>query len=208
MPQEAVAQHEIEPRQFQQRRPALLVVPADARIADDDLALRQDPSRDSRVSRLVGAQLHAPYMEPAAFVAPDLQARPLEGERVEPRRSDHGGDPGEGRLDAGQAERRPAVVIEDGHVGEQELGAQALPARFHRADRDASAQDFRRVLLDVAPVLRDLREDPVAKGEKGRGEQEVGDEQHPADDARGDAPPAFRRNRLGYRFLDRLLELL
>ncbi|TMG91493.1 MAG: hypothetical protein E6H72_08980 [Betaproteobacteria bacterium] len=99
-------------------------------------------------------------------------------------------------------------MIEDGHVGEKKLGAQPLPVRVDGADRDALAQDFRRMLLDVAPVLRNLREDPVAKGEKGRGEQEVDAQQGPAEDACGDAPPASRRNRFGYRFLDRLLELL
>jgi hypothetical protein len=39
-------------------------------------------------------------------------------------------------------------------------------------------------------------------------EQEVDDQQHPADEARSDAPPAFRRNGLVDRFLDRPLELL
>ena len=48
----------------------------------------------------------------------------------------------------------------------------------------------------------------MAKSEEHRGEQEVGDEQRPADDPRGDAPPALRRNRFGQRFLDRMLELL
>ncbi len=149
-------------------------------------------------------------MEPAPLVAPHLEPRPFEDERIEPRRSDQGGGPRERRLDCGQAERRATVAIEDGHVGEQELGSQALPVRVHRADRDASAQDSRRVLLDVAPVLRDFREDPVAKGEEGqgRGEQEVEDQQRPANDARRDAPPALGRNRVGYRFLDRVLELL
>jgi len=99
-------------------------------------------------------------------------------------------------------------VIEDGHVGEEELGAQPLPVRVDGADRDALAQRSRGVLLDVAPVFRDFREHPVAKRKNSPGEQQVNDKKRPADDARGDAPAAFRRNRVGQRFLDRLLELL
>ncbi len=99
-------------------------------------------------------------------------------------------------------------MIEDGHVGEKKLGAQPSPVRFDGADRDALAERRRYGLFDVAPVFRDFREDPVAQGKQRSGKQEIQSQQPPADDARGNAPPAFRRNRLGYRFLDRLLESL
>jgi len=153
-------------------------------------------------------QLDPRDVEPARLVAPDLEPGPVEDQRIEPRRCDQGGSPGERRLDGGQAERRAAVVIEDGHVGEKELGAQPSPIRFDGADRDALAQRLRYGLFDVTPVLRDFREDPVAQGKQRSGKQEIQSQQRPAEDARGDAPAAFRRNRLGQRFLDRLLELL
>jgi len=175
VPQEAVSQDEIELRQFEQRRAALLVVPADARVADDDLALRKNPLSDSGISGLCGVQFDARDIEFAGLVAPDLEPGPVEDERIESRRADQGGNPPEGRIDGGQGQRRSAVVIENGHVGEKKLGAQPLPVCVDRADGDALAQRAGGVLLDVAPVFRDLRKDPVAKRKNSPGEQQIGD---------------------------------
>src|SRR5207237_6548173 len=83
------------------------------------LALRKNPLRDSGIPDLCGMQFDARDIEFAGLVAPDLEPGPVEDERIESRRPDQGGGPGERRLDGGQAERRAPVVIEDGHVVEK-----------------------------------------------------------------------------------------
>ena len=208
VPEQAVAQHEIERRQLEQRRSPQLVAPAHARVADPDLPLQQHPLGDSRVLRLRRMQLDARHVELARCVAPDFQARPVEHERIEPRRSDQRRNPGDRRLDPGQGQGGAAVVIVDRHVGEEQIRPQAPPARLDRADGDALAQRFRRVLLDVAPVLADSRENRVAQDKHGCGKQQIDDKQPPADQARNGAPPAFRRDGVLDCFLDGLLEFL
>ena len=208
MPEQAVAQDEIERRQLKQRRSPLLIAPTDARVVDRDLPLRQHPLGDSRVLPTRRMQLDARDVKLADRVAPDLEPRPVEHERIEPRRSYQRRNPGNRRLDPGQGQGRAAIVIVDRHVGEKQVRPQAPPARLDRADGDALAQRLRRVLLDVAPVLDDSGENPVAQANYGCGKQQIDHEQPPADQARNGAPSAFRRDGVLDCFLDGLLEFL
>jgi len=83
--------------------------------------------RDSGIACLLGVQLDARDVEPAAS---SRLISSLGGRRranrtavIRPGRRSR-----RASLDRGQGQRGAAVVIEDGHIGEKKLGAQPLPA--------------------------------------------------------------------------------
>src|SRR5262249_36493039 len=77
VPEQAVAQEEVQLPHLEYRRAPQLVLPADARVADHDLALRQHPLRDAGVSLLCRVQLDPRDLEVARLVAAYLELRPL-----------------------------------------------------------------------------------------------------------------------------------
>jgi hypothetical protein len=86
MPAKAVLQPELHAVEHELRRVAEIVVPHDQRIANDDLALAQDPVRDRQFfRRLRRVELEAGDAQHARAVAPYREPRPLDDELLQPQ---------------------------------------------------------------------------------------------------------------------------
>src|SRR5205814_10162468 len=122
---------------------------------DQDLFLGQDPVGEAPVAP-VARELHAGDMDRAVRIAPYLEARPVDGERVQVQAAIQQGAPGDDVLDGGQDQRLAARGVVDAHIREAELRPQAEPARLDGADFYGLADGARDRRDDLRPVTLDV----------------------------------------------------
>ena len=85
---------------------------------------------------------------------------------------------------------------------------QALPAGVNLTDGDALADVSRQGRGDVLGVITDMRQHPVAQGQKSHGKEEIQGHQQPHDDSHRLAPRTARWRQHVLEALDRMLDFV
>src|SRR5262245_65825878 len=103
--------------QLQARCLALLVVPDDRRVVDLDVALAQQPFRESAAAAaFAGRHLDAAYRYGPTLIEPDIERGTVDIQRVEAQLARQHRRPRQGIVYARELERRPARRVVDGHL--------------------------------------------------------------------------------------------
>ena len=190
----AVAHDEIQVGERQYRRLAQLVLPAHLGVADDDFALRQQPVRETAARRF-RVEPDAGDVERPRAVAADIQIGFVQRNGIEAQCAEGERVPRQGAGHRGQRQRDAALPVVQAHIGQREVGAQALPAGIDAADADALADAARNDFGDSLRMFLDLRQNPEAQRQHHRGEAEIDHQRGDAGDAQQPAYQAAPRRR-------------
>ncbi len=172
----AVEQRQRDALQRQRRRAAQFVDPVDAAIADDDLALAQQPVGAGTIALLL-LQPHAGHDQHAVAAAPHGQARTDDFKRCKPGFERGDAPPADRSVDLRQGQHLPAPAVVQAHVAQRQRRAHAMPGRRQLRDRDAAAECIAGHALDVALVQVDVGKDGVAQHQEQHGQREIHDQQ-------------------------------
>ena len=161
----AIAQHQIDLRERQRRRAALLVGPAHGAAADGDFLLRKQPvGRAAVAAAVVGrvaAERHARHEDAPARIAPHIQLRAFQIQLLEAELEQRSRR--NGRDHARQAQRLAALGVEQGDILQLDGGNQPVRAGGQRADAHGNPQSPHGPGFQRRTEISDSRHNPAMK---------------------------------------------
>jgi hypothetical protein len=183
---EAMNQPQLHAIEQELRRTAQVVVPGDQRIANQDLALFENPVAKPRVGGLRGRiDLDAGDVQDPGPVAADAKPRAIDRQAVEPQRKQGQRRPRDHHVDAGQFEQRRGRrtrAVADPHPGQPEPGVPAIPAGGEPVDLDRLAELARHERGELRPVRLGPREHHEPHRQQGEREADEDRDQGDAGD--------------------------
>ena len=191
-----VLEHEIQTLELQRRCAPHLVAPFDLSVADDDLALREDPVGGAAFRSVGGAQLQAGDEEPALRIAADAQVRPVEHERLEAQLAGRDRVPGHARAHVREHQRLLAAAVVNLDPAEFEPRMQAVPLGIDPLDGDFRAERARNRRGNLVLVIGDPRQRPEPQHEHRHRGEEIQPDERPSRAAQPREPAALARREL------------
>src|SRR5437762_1897959 len=158
---EAMLEPELHLVENELRRLAQLVVPRDEGIADDDLALTQQPVADDRFFVLARrVDRHAGNAQPTCRVAPNRKLGAVDDKLAQSNFQQRQRRPCDDQIDARQIEQwliGATRMLTNPQAANRELRIPAIPSRADRVDLDGLAKPRGQRSGDFCAMRFDLR---------------------------------------------------
>jgi len=175
MAAETVLQTKLHAVEHELRRVALIVVPQDQRIADDDFALAQHPvGKRQFVRRLRRIDLDSGNVQNPRTIAPNRQPRALDDQFLEAKLEQRHRRPGDDQFDPGQQKKRHrgrTGTIQHAKPFHHELRIPSVPAGGEHRDFDGLPELTRQHARERVAIGLDLREDHEPDNKQSEGER-------------------------------------
>ena len=161
-----VLQAEIQAGKPQRWRLAQVVMPFDIGVAHHDFALGQHPVGELAAAILLRLEQYPGDRNAALRVAPHRELQLVHFERVEAQIEKQKRPPRDYIDHARQHQRLAPARVEQAHVDQLELRAQAAPVGADPLHRHRQSHGLRHRLDDVGAIALDVREHPIAQSEE------------------------------------------
>ena len=183
--------------ELEQRRAARLVSPGQARAADEDLALREQPAEAAVAGLLPRRELDPGDVQRSRRITPYRQVGRTDLEAVKVRLEHRQRGPRQGGVHLRQGQHRAALRIGQAHPGQAQARPPARPASVDALDRHRHAKALAEQLGERRTELAHRRQHEMAQRQHPEREHAPDDQQRVEQAAERTPPAPARDGRAG-----------